>query len=302
MVAMRLSYHDLAARATETLDRSRLARAVERLSAAYREGRSIDAHRTREGRAAYLVHTLPAHVCDERRLLLDELEEELRKEELRVLALGAGPGTEALAFAEAWATLAGRSGTPPGRLLTVARVDQVGAWDEAFGAMRTVFEPALSGIDPTFGESWRWEVPPTVACDLSREVPGRVLELAATAHIIIVANLVSEILPRGTSVLAPGFLDGFRAIGKSAPVGSLAVLLDRGHAPGVRERLVAAAGALASGRAATVSELREREVRCACALTKATVALYKKVRLPTTKVEDRPIGNTRTAWLAVRFG
>jgi hypothetical protein len=301
MVAMRLSYHDLAARATETLDRSRLARAVEKLSAAYREGRSVDVHRTPEGRAAYLVHTLPAHVCDTRRLLLDELSEELRKEELRVLALGAGPGTEALAFAEAWAAL-GEEETAPRRRLTVSRVDQVGAWDEAFAAMRAVFEPALAVIDPTFGESWTWEVPPTVACDLARDVPGRVLELAASAHIIIVANLVSEILPRGTPALAPGFIEGFKAIGKSAPAGSLAVLLDRGHAPGVKERLVAAAGALASGRAAVVTELREREVRCACALTKATVALYKKVRLPTTKVEDRPIGNTRTAWLAVRFG
>ena len=78
-MGFRLSYHDLAARATERVPRDRLARAIEQLSAAYRQGRSIESHRTREGRAAYLVHTLPAHVCDARRLLQDELEAELRK-------------------------------------------------------------------------------------------------------------------------------------------------------------------------------------------------------------------------------
>ena len=37
------------------------------------------------------------------------------------------------------------------------------------------------------------------------------------------------------------------------------------------------------------------------AITRATKALYAKVNLPTTKVEDRPIGSTRTAWVVVRF-
>ena len=92
-MAFRLSYHDLASRATEAIPRERLARAIEQLSAAYREGRTVHHERSREARAAYLVHTLPAHVCDVKRLLLDELASELRREDLRVLALGAGPGT-----------------------------------------------------------------------------------------------------------------------------------------------------------------------------------------------------------------
>src|SRR5581483_11540121 len=119
----RLSYHDLAARATGEVPRDKLARAVERLSAAYREGR-----------AAYLVHTLGAHACDVRRLVLDELEAEVARD-LRVVALGAGPGTEALALAEAWATLSARDGKPPGRTLRVDRVDRVAAWEESFVAL-----------------------------------------------------------------------------------------------------------------------------------------------------------------------
>src|SRR5581483_11873378 len=193
-MALRLSYHDLAARATGGVPREKLARAIERLSAAYREGRTIDSHRTREGRAAYLVHTLPAHVCDARRLLLDELEAELRRETLTVAAFGAGPGTEALALAEAWATLAARDGRAPGRKLEVRRIDQVGAWDEAFEAVRAVFVPALRELDPGLGESWEWATPPTIACDLARSVPESVLAAARSADLLLAANLVSEIL------------------------------------------------------------------------------------------------------------
>jgi ribosomal protein RSM22 (predicted rRNA methylase) len=296
----RLSYHDLAARATESVPRERLARAIEKLSAAYRDGRSIESHKTRDGRAAYLVHTLPAHVCDVRRLILDELETEVRKDALRVLALGAGPGTEALALAEAWATLAARDGARPGASLTVERVDQVGAWDEAFEAMRRVFEPALLDLDPTFGESWTWQTPATIVSDLSRS-PGAALEAAKKADLIFASNLVSEILPRGTSELPSSFLDVFASIGESAREGAACVLLDRAHAPGVVSRLEAAAKALGARRRVVLSDIYEREVRCSCALTRRTKELYAKVSLPTTKVEDRPIGNTRTAWTIVRL-
>jgi hypothetical protein len=299
-VPYRISYHDLAARATESVPRAELARAIERLSAAYREGRSVESHRTAAGRAAYLVHTLPAHVCDERRLLLDELEAELRRPELRVVALGAGPGTEALALADAWATLAARDGEPPGRRLVVARVDAVRAWDDSFAGLRAAAEPALRGLDAGLGERWEWETPPSLACDLAGPAPPALLELVAGADLLLACNLVSEILPRGTPELAPGFAATLRAIGERARTGAAFVLLDRAHAPGVPERLAAAARALA-GERASVSELFEREVRCACALTRATKALYARVSLPTTKVEDRPIGNTRTAWCLVRF-
>ena len=43
-----------------------------------------------------------------------------------ILALGAGPGTEAVALADAWAHLAARDGKAPGELLRVDRVDLVG--------------------------------------------------------------------------------------------------------------------------------------------------------------------------------
>lgn len=300
-MAFRLSYHDLAARATARLPRDRLARAIERLSAAYREGRSIESHKTKEGRAAYLVHTLPAHVCDERRLLLDELEADLRKPVLTVLALGAGPGTEALALAEAWATLAARDGSPPGERLVVERVDQVGAWDDAFDSMRAVFEPAVRDLDPGLGDTWEWLTPATLACDLARPAPASVLEAASRADLLLAANLVSEVLPRGTGELAPGFVENLRAIGAAARPGAAFVLLDRAHAPGVVARLEVSARALGERRPARLSEIFEREIKCACALTRATKALYAKVNLPTTKVEDRPIGNTRTAWTIVRF-
>lgn len=300
-MGFRLSYHDLAARATARVPRERLARAIERLSAAYREGRSIESHRTREGRAAYLVHTLPAHVCDARRLLLDELEADLRRETLSVVAFGAGPGTEALALAEAWATLAARDEEPPGEKLAVTRVDQVGAWDEAFEAMRKVFEPALLDVDPGFGEDWEWETPPTIACDLARPAPATVLEAVAGADLLLAANLVSEVLPRGTSELAPGFLENLRAIGEKAKTGAAFVIVDRAHAPGVVARIEQAARALGERRRAATTEIYEREIKCGCALTRATKALYALVSLPTTKVEDRPIGNTRTAWTVVRF-
>ncbi len=300
-MGFRLSYHDLAARATERVPRDKLARAIERLSAAYREGRSIESHRTREGRAAYLVHTLPAHVCDVRRLLQDELEADLRRDELSVVAFGAGPGTEALALAEAWATLSARDGAPPGSKLSVVRVDQVGAWDEAFEAMREVFEPALVELDAEFGDAWSFATPSTIACDLSRPMPTTVLDAARSADLLLAANLLSEVLPRGTSELAPGLRDNLHAIGEAAKAGALFVLLDRAGAPGVLARLEAAARALAAKRAATVTDIFEREIKCGCALTRATKALYAKVKLPTTKVEDRPIGNTRTAWVAVRF-
>jgi ribosomal protein RSM22 (predicted rRNA methylase) len=295
-VPFRLSYHDLAARATGDVPRDKLARAVERLSAAYREGRAVDTHATREGRAAYLVHTLGAHACDVRRLVLDALEAEIARD-LRVVALGAGPGTEALALAEAWATLSARDGKPPGRTLHVDRVDRVAAWEESFVALRAAFEPMLRELDPGLGQAWTWETPPLVSCDLARPLPEALLELVAQADLVVAANLLSEILPRGTPDLPPVLVENLEAIAGRAREGAAFVVLDRGHAPGVMARIEAAARALGETRV----EVHEREVRCACALTKTTKALYAKVKLPTTKVEDRPIGNTRTAWTLVRF-
>src|SRR5579883_1052650 len=274
----RLSYHDLAARATGEVPRDKLARAVERLSAAYREGRAVDTHATREGRAAYLVHTLGAHACDVRRLVLDELEAEVARD-IRVVALGAGPGTEALALAEAWATLSARDGKPPGRTLRVDRVDRVAAWEESFLALRAAFEPMLRELDPGLGEAWAWDTPPLVSCDLARPIPDQILELVAPADVITAANLLSEILPRGTPELPPALTENLKAIAGKAREGAAFIILDRGHAPGVTARIEAAARALGE----TDPQIHEREVRCACALTKTTKALYARVKLPTTK-------------------
>lgn len=259
-------------------------------------------HRSREGRAAYLVHVLPAHVCDERRLLLDELEAVVARPELRVLALGAGPGTEALALADAWAHLAARDGQAPGQLLRVDRCDLVGDWDESFAPLRAAAEAALRGLDPTLGTGWRWETPPrSLACDLSRPAPPDLLELARSADLVLLANLLSELEPRSTPSLPPGFLANLETFAREARPGASVVFLDRGHAPGVPERVASALAALARVRPLEASGPHERETRCACALTRESKALYAKVRLPTTKVEDRPILNTRTVWARATF-
>jgi hypothetical protein len=302
-MAFRLSYHDLAARATEAIPRERLARAIEQLSAAYREGRTVHHERSREARAAYLVHTLPAHVCDAKRLLLDELEDELRRDELRVLALGAGPGTEALALADAWATLAAAGGAPPGRLLHVTRLDRVASWDEPFAALRREADEALPALDPSLGTAWRWETPPAaLVCDLGAGVLGEdAVSAIGAADLLLAANVVSEIEPRSTPALPRGFAATLGAIARAARPGAALVLLDRAHAPGVVARLEASIAALGAARPVEATPIREREIRCACGLTRATKALYARVKLPTTKVEDRPIGNTRTAWTLVRM-
>jgi hypothetical protein len=296
-VPFRVSYHEIAARATRSVPREALARAVERLSVSYREGRPGSVHRSRAGRAAYLVHVLPAHVCDERRLFLDEFEDALRRPVLRVLALGAGPGTEALALADAWAHLAARDGRAPGELLRVERADLVADWDESFAALRSVAEDALRGLDPTLGTAWVWDAPEhSLTADLARPVAPELAALAREADLILAANLLSELEPRSTPALPASFLENLALFARSAPAGASIVLLDRGHAPGVPERFRAALDAIGRSRAAAISGPHERETRCACALTRETKALYAKVRLPTTKVEDRPILTTRTLW------
>ena len=301
-MGFRVSYHEIAGRATSGVPRERLARAVERLSIAYREGRPTAVHRSREGRAAYLVHVLPAHVCDERRLLLDELEDALARPTLRVLALGAGPGTEALALADAWAHLAARDGRAPGQVLHVDRVDLVGDWDESFAPLREAAESALRGLDPTLGKDWLWETSErSLACDLSRPATPALLELVREADLVLVANLLSELEPRSTPALPAGFLANLETFAREGRAGSSVVFLDRGHAPGLPERLALALEALSRTRPVELSGPRERETRCACGLTRETKALYAKVRLPTTKVEDRPILNTRTLWARARF-
>ncbi|MBI3725863.1 hypothetical protein HY251_18195 [bacterium] len=300
-MSIRVSYHLVAARAVASVPSEKLARAIERMSAAYREGRSLDVHRSAEGRAAYLVHVLPAHVCDQRRLFLDELEGEIRRRELRVVALGAGPGTEAIALADAWATLSSR-GPLPGEVLRVVRVDRVRDWDSSFAALAAAALPALGEIDPGAGSTWRLEAPgKSIQADLARSLPEEVFQEVAGADLIVLANLLSEIEPRGNATLPASVKESLAAISTRAKRGAALVILDRAHAPGALARIEAALAAVADARATERTGITEREVRCACSLTRATKALYAKVRLPTTRVLDRPILTTRTAWALARF-
>jgi hypothetical protein len=292
----RLSYFDLAGRATASFERDALARAIERLSRTYREGREPAHERGAVDRAAYLVHVLPAHVCDERRLLLEELPQAL-EDELVVLALGGGPGTEVLAVGEAVAQLAAR-GERHARSVSVRRVDRVAAWDQAFAPLESAFREALVQVDPEAGSAWTLDAPPTIAADLARPpLSAAVIDGARAASLVVVANLVTELAPRGTPRPPEGFLENVATLARAAPARQRILILDRAHAPGARARIEATLDAIANARPLEhLVPPAERENRCACTLTRATKDLYARVRLETTKVEDKPILTTRTAW------
>lgn len=297
----RLSYFDLALRSLGDVDVEALARAIERLSRSYRQGCSIEHERAPLARAAYLVHVLPAHACDVRRLLLDEAQDVLEREEVSALALGGGPGTEVLALAEAVARL------PEPRVVRrvrVRRADRVAAWDEAFGPLEREAREALSGLDAGLGTGWTLDAPPrSIVADLASAPSPEVLEAARDASLVIVANVLTELPPRGTPRPPDGFLEAIRALARVAPAGQDVLLLDRAHAPGAIPRLEAALAALVLARPATrATAPRVRETRCACALTRAVKALYARVRLETTRHEDKPILTTRTAWARATLG
>jgi len=234
-MAFRISYHEVAAKATHEVPREKLARAIERLSISYREGKPTAGHRSREGRAAYLVHVMPAHVCDERRLFWMRLEDAIARPTLRVLALGAGPGTEAVALADAWAHLSSRDGKAPGELLHVDRVDLVADWDESFAALRDASERALRTLDPGLGTSWRWDAPArSLACDLTASLARRAPRARPRSRSRPRANLLSELEPRSTPVLPAGFVANLESLARAAKQGASAVFLDRG--PRARRR------------------------------------------------------------------
>ena len=94
--------------------------------------------------------------------------------------------------------------------------------------------------------------------------------------------------------------ENLAALARLAPEGQDFVILDRALAPGALTRIEASLEALRAARPGVqVMGPFTRETRCACALTRATKALYGQVRLETTKVEDKPIRKARTAWARV---
>lgn len=297
----RIGYFDIVGRALGGPGGSPhdVARAIERMSATFREGRA-DFDRSPAGRAAYLWHLVPAHVCDLARLFLDvpELLTDER-EALSLLGLGAGPGTEVLALLEAITAARARGGLPALRRVRARRVDLSPEWDGSFQALLEAQRPDLVKRDPGFGSDWTLDAPArSLACDLGQApLAPAVREAAAQADLVVAANLLTEVAPRGTDELPRGLSGTLAELYRALPAGAHVVLLDRMNAPGAEARLEAAAALAAEVRAGTfVDGPRARQTRCACPLTRQVKALYEHVRLPTTKDQDRPVLNCKTLW------
>jgi hypothetical protein len=301
-LARRINWFDVVGRALDLRGPrvGRIASAVERLSATFREGRHDFGYPQDDARAAYLVHLLPAHVCDLSRLLQDLPDQLDGRSEVRCLALGAGPGTEVLALLDAVCALRARGGLSDLRRLECARVDRVRDWDRSLARL---LPPALElarMIDPTLGapDGWRLDAPhQALVADLAQPLPGEVAQAVARADLILAANVLTEVPPRGTDALPDGLRacleQVFAAAGRGAP--TTLVFVDRGGAPGAAARLGQALE-IGAELGAVVYGPRERKTRCACGLTRQIKAIYKAVNLPTTKDQDRPVLNCRTVW------
>lgn len=196
-MAYRISYFDVVGRAVGHLNDRKVGAAITRLSASYRKGASTFDFQSEEGRAAYLWHHLPAHVCDVSRLLLDR-RDLLDREALRVVCLGAGPGSDALAVLDAVTRLRAEGELDALRSLRLERVDAARSWDASFAAL---WPPALEVArqrDPELGEAWTVEAPlASVVADLRKPVEGAALEAVAAADLVIAANLLTEMAPAG---------------------------------------------------------------------------------------------------------
>jgi ribosomal protein RSM22 (predicted rRNA methylase) len=300
-MAFRITWFDVVGKAIGALHPdAQVAREIERLSATFREGRHDFDYATPLRQAAYLWHLLPAHVCDISRLLLD-LGELWDRPQLHVVAVGAGPGTEVLAALDAASSL-GKRGQLGVERLRVTRVDRVGDWDRSFARLLPQALEQVKRRDKRCGEGWTLEAPQrTLQADLAAPpLPDEVLAAVAEADLVLMANLITEVPPRETEELPPGLADGLRQLFGAVRAGGEVVLVDRRGAPGAVGRLAAAAElAQACGATAALGPLA-RDIRCACALTKRAKQLYERVNLPTTKEQDRPVLNCRTAW--VRLG
>lgn len=300
-MAYRISYFDVVGRALGGQGGAPrdVGKAIERLSATFREGRA-DFDRSDLGRAAYLWHLLPAHVCDLARLLLDvpDLLGDAR-ESVSLLGLGAGPGTEVLALLEAVTSVRARGGLQALRAVRARRSDLSADWDASFQRLLEAARADLARRDPGLGRDWALEAPErAIACDLAAPpLPGPLLAAAAEADLVVAANLLSEVAPRGSDDLPRGLRDALAALFGALRPGAHVVLLDRAGAPGAEARLEQAARLLAEVRpAAALDGPRPRTTRCTCGLTRLVKGIYEHVRLPTTKDQDLPVLNCRTLW------
>lgn len=304
-MAWKTSWFDVIGRALPPGDETAVARAVERLSAAFRAGQETLGYEDPATRAAYLWHHLPAHVCDLTALLLDLAELWAERETVALLALGAGPGSEVLALGEALTRKREREEEVATRRIEATRVDRVRGWDQSFAPLLAAAREAWAARDPQGADGLELvAAPAALLWDVVAAPPSQaVRDAAARADLVLVPNLLTELPPRGTEELPPAAREGLGALLALARPGSAWVVLDRAGAPGAVERIE---GLIALAQAGAnpprgVHGPRARQVRCGCALTRRGKELYERVSLPTTRVEDRPARNCHTAWCALAW-
>lgn len=301
MGRFRVSGFDIVGRAVGALKAREVGAAIARLSATYRAGRSDFDYRSAEGRAAYLWHVLPAHLCDISRLLQDQPELLEGRETLRFLALGAGPGSDVLALLDALIAIEGRGGLEGLARVEALRLDAASEWDTSFSALLPHALELYGTLSPGLASTWTFEAPArALRCDLRQPLSPEATRAIAAADLVLVANVLTELAPRGTDALPGGARPAFAAVLQALSPGATLLLVDRAGAPG------------AAGRAEEVVSLareqdpdaelvppRRRETRCGCALTRRAKEVYRHVKLPTTRDEDRPVKNCKTLWARV---
>ena len=300
-MTLRINYFDVVQRAVGTGDAKRLAQAIERLSATFRAGRPLS-YGDVETRRAYLWHLLPAHVTDVSQLLEDH-PALFEGAALKVVALGAGPGSEVLAFLDVLTRRRARG--EPDRLarVEVQRVDHFGSWDKDFAALYAAAREACAERDPAFGVDYELEAPASgLVADLTLPLGVKVRDAVREADLVLGINLLSELPPRGEPELPEGTVGALRTLYAQLKPGAQVWWVDREGAPGVRERLEAAADLALERPGVVRSELRTRHTRCGSKPTRKTRTLYNRVKLPTTKDQDQPVLNCRTAWVALTVG
>ena len=281
-----------------------LARAIESLSAAFRSAQPDPGYRRRPVRLAYLCHILPAHICDLRRVFEVALEDLLGTcEHLSVLALGSGPGAEALALLDAITSRNEKNRSSLQRL-SVQRVDRVHYWDREQQTMLAAALEALAGRDASLGQRWKVDAEePALQADLCKPPSDELLVHAGTANVITLCNVVSEIPPRAVATLPDGFLSAVAEVASAAPDGARLVIVDRAGSPACGQRvkrLIEAVGARRPGL--EVRGPTRVTHRCGCSFPRTLVPVYKRVHLPTTNQEDRPVRNCDTLWACLDLG
>ncbi len=244
MGRIRINYFDVVGRALGDRPERAVGKAITALSAAYRAGRSDLDFASEAGRAGYAWHHLPAHVSDLARLFLDLPELFSGREEVRLLGLGAGPGSEVLALAEALSQDKARGDWEDLTRVEARRVDREQAWDQDFAKLLESARVALAARDCGLGEEWTLEAP-TASLRLDLGAPAledALREQLEWSDLCVAANLISELGPRGTDDLPPEALGLWAAICTTLAAASSErprdlLWVDRAKAPGVEGRL-----------------------------------------------------------------